>query len=429
MELRFEAARARPALADEDIDRAIDARSELIGPVLAGPARDAGMLGWLAVGEAMPEPALAALRDEAARARELADTLVLVGIGGSNRGALAAIGALGRRVASPARVVCAGDSLSASALREVLATARRESVVLDVVAKDFNTLEPGIAFRLLREAMIERHGEACGERILVTGSRGAGQLLELARAQGYRSLEFPASIGGRFSVLSAVGLFPMAFAGLDVGALLEGARDAERALRHASRDSLRENPAVRYAVARNLLAARGFVVEGLAAFEPDLAPFGRWWTQLFAETDGKCGEAVFPTFLAYSEDLHAVGQFVQQGRRCLFETFLGLFHEASELAINPSGKVRDGFEYLDGKPFDLLNRTVREAALEAHSAGGVPCLELSCGELREESLGALFYFFMLSAYLSASLLGVNPFTQDGVEGYKRSMYRRLGKTR
>ena len=405
---------------------AIEKNAELIGRVQRGEAWNDGWLGWFAVSESFPEKVAEAVEEAAERVRRTADLMIVIGIGGSNRGAMAAIHALRRSVSSPTRIEFAGDTMSAAELMEAVESAKSHSTVLNVIAKDFRTLEPGIAFRILRAAMMEKYGEAHRDRIIVTGSRGSGQLGELAEKHGYRFLDFPANIGGRFSVLSAVALFPMAVAGIDIGLLVRGAKGAEAALKSTD---IRSNPAVRYAVDRSILFSKGFFVESLVFFEPALQHFARWWIQLFAETEGKNGKAVLPTCFSYSEDLHAVGQFVQQGTRCVSETYLNYFYRDSGLMIGGSESVRDGFEYLDGKKFDELNRAVYAAALQAHSEAGVPCVEIAASPIDEESLGELFYFFLFAAYLSGSLLGVDPFTQDGVEGYKKNMRRLLGKDR
>jgi glucose-6-phosphate isomerase len=424
MDLHFDSQHAEGLVSAAETRQKIGANEALIEGVLRGSVWNERALGWFSTEDSAPEAELERIQAEADRVRAMADVMVVIGIGGSNRGAMAAIQALRRRSSPGPRIVFAGDSLSASRLKDAVETVRNESVVLNVIAKDFNTVEPGIAFRVLREAMVAKYGAAYSERIVVTGSHGSGQLLELARQHGYRRLEFPASIGGRFSVLSAVGLFPMAVAGIDIRAMVDGARNAERELKGTEPYT---NPAVLYAVDRSILFSKGYIVESLVVFEPDLVPLSRWWTQLAAETEGKSQEAVFPTSFVYSEDLHAVGQYVQQGKRCLIETYLGFFHADPDLVIHGSASVHDGFDYLDGRPFDELNRAVYSAALEAHSGGGVPCLALGAPSICERSLGELFYFFMFASYLSASLLGVNPFTQDGVEGYKANMYRLLGK--
>jgi glucose-6-phosphate isomerase len=424
MDLVFDSRNTRDYIEPIETLQRIRSNEELIRKARRGSIGNEAWLGWFSVAGSVPEAEMEMILDEAARVRENADVLVVIGVGGSNRGAMAAIEALHRSLKSPTRVVYAGDSLSAAKLSDIVEIVKNESAMLNVIAKDFNTVEPGIAFRILREIMIEKYGREYGKRIIATGSRGPGQLFELAREHGYRFLDFPKSIGGRFSVLSAVGLFPMAVSGIDIVRLIGGARDAENFLKEAD---IYSNPAVLYAVNRGILFSKGFTVESLVFFEPDLYPFARWWTQLFAETEGKTSDAIFPTFFGYSEDLHAVGQYVQQGRRCIAETYLRAFHESPEFVIRASEGVRDGFDYLDGKPFDELNRAVYEAALQAHARDGVPCLEIAAPPIGERTLGELFYFFMFACYLSATLLNVNPFTQEGVEAYKRNMYRILGK--
>lgn len=416
-------------VSDGDIDRWIGARADRIDSVRRGEAWDRRWLGWFDPAVSASPEILESLHAQAVRVRGIADTLIVIGIGGSNRGAMAAIQAMHRSLRSAVRIFWAGDTLSSSAMQAAIEVIKTRSVVLNVIAKDFNTVEPGIAFRMLRGAMIERYGDGYADRIVATGSRGPGQLHELALRHGYHFLDFPREIGGRFSVLSEVGLFPMAVAGVDIDSVTAGARKMAAALRNAG---LMKDPAIRYVAARHLLFGEGFPIESLVLFEPDLVPFAKWWTQLFAETEGKNDKALFPTWFSYSEDLHAVGQLVQQGGRRIIETYLDLFNATQDLVIGASDMVRDGFDYLTGKRFDDLGRAVYGAAIEAHASDGVPCIELVPGGdgaegIAEGSLGALFYFFMYAAAISATLNGADPFTQDGVEAYKRNMYRRLGK--
>ncbi|GAB1483098.1 glucose-6-phosphate isomerase [Treponema sp.] len=407
-----------------ELEQALKNQRKHIEDVQQGAIWNDGRLGWFCVDQAFPADERERLRTAASWAQETAQVLVVIGIGGSNRGALAAISALHRTLRSPTRVLFAGDTLSASSLLDTLELIKNESVILNVIAKDFNTVEPGIAFRLLRKAMKEKYGHEYNKRIVVTGSHGKGQLQEMAEKEGYRFLAFPKDVGGRFSVLTTVALFPMAVAGLDIDTLLEGAKDMERQLKETTIDT---NPAVQYAVNRNILFLKGFHIESLVFFEPDLIHLARWWVQLFAESEGKNQKAIFPTFFSYSEDLHAVGQYVQEGKRNIQETYLCLFHENPNLIIGPSTEEQDGFDYLDGKAFDKLNRSVYQAAFKAHSEAGVPCTEIAVSQVTERNLGQVFYFFMFAVYVSASLLGVDPFSQDGVENYKDAMYSLLGK--
>lgn len=393
----------------------------LIEAVQAGLEQDKGSLGWFAVDLACSKE----LHALAAKVQGMAEVMIVIGIGGSNRAAIAALDALGRTAKSPTTLYFAGDSLSTTRLEDALHLVRTKSVVLNVIAKDFNTVEPGIWFRMLRFAMQEKYGPSYHERIVTIGSRGEGQLYDLAKLHGYAYLPFPKDVGGRFSALSPVGLFPMAVAGLDVEKILQGARDQEKRIKETPWE---ENPAVRYAALRNIIRKKGIQVESLVFFEPDLFALSRWWIQLFAESEGKTDFVLFPVGFSYSEDLHAVGQYVQEGPRILLETFLKLNYQTEALLIGPSADVQDGFSYLDAKAFSVLNESVYRSALKAHSEDGVPCCELKLdGHLDELALGSLFWFFLFSAYLSATLLGVNPFDQEGVEGYKKNMYAELGK--
>lgn len=405
---------------DQEIDKNIAENRELLCSVQRGRAEDTGYLGWFSVGM----EGLDRVQAEAERVRNLAEVMIVIGIGGSNRAAVAALQALKREVKSSTTLFFAGDTLSPTRLEDALDCIETKSVVLNVIAKDFKTVEPGITFRMLRSALQRKYGDSYAQRIVATGSDGEGQLHELALKEGYAFLRFPREIGGRFSALSEVSLFPLAVAGVDIGVLMAGAGLMERRLKEMPPE---ENPAMRYAVLRNIIRKRGITIESLVVFEPDLQDFIQWWVQLFAETEGKTEQVLFPVGFSYSEDLHAVGQYVQEGPRVLLETFLDLQYTPNKKVIEPS-EQEDGFSYLDGKRFQILNNTVYQAARKAHVEGGVPCIELSCDEpLGTASIGSLFYFFLFSAYCSSVLLGVNPFDQNGVEAYKRAMYHDLGK--
>lgn len=400
--------------------QALQANAPGLERILRGEFGAPEDLGWFAPARWESDPLVETLERLAGIIRQEAQVFVLVGIGGSNRGAQAVIESLGdRRV----EIVYAGDNLSAQALKGVLRRIQGCPTIVNVIAKDFNTLEPGIAFRMLRQQLQDEYGAEAADRIIVTGSPGAGQLAELAEMADYVYLPFPTDMGGRWSVLSAVGMLPIAVAGVDLRALIRGASEAAIELQSLPVDV---NPAAQYAVARNLLFEQGFVIENLVSFEPALSYFGRWWSQLFAESEGKNQRCIFPIASNYSEDLHASGQYLQEGRRMIFETFLDAHFAHPEVTI-PLSRVVDGFGYLDGERFGTLNAAVYQAAYQAHTAGGVPCLQLQCGEINPALFGELFYFFMLSCCLSATLIGVDPFGQPGVEAYKKNMYRLLGK--
>jgi glucose-6-phosphate isomerase len=244
------------------------------------------------------------------------------------------------------------------------------------------------------------------------------------RQYPYRFLPFPLAVGGRFSVLSPVGLLPIAVSGVNIRELLQGAREMARYIQTTPPE---QNSAVQYGVIRNLLLERGFCVEILGYFEPLLEYFAKWWVQLFGESEGKDGTGIFPTACSFSEDLHSLGQYIQDGRKMLFETFINLAEPGARLPIPADPQTADGFEYLDGKDFADLNRTDYEATVQAHAAGGVPVMILNVPELTPYYFGQLFYFFEYTCFVSATLLGVDPFDQLGVEAYKTRMFEALGK--
>lgn len=392
--------------------RAAEAFARLYGR----PEEDAENKGWMSVRDAACD--LPALTQKAREIREKGETLVVVGVGGSNRAAQAAV----RALAPDADILWAGNTLSAAEVRRILDKIETKDVCLDVIAKNFETLEPGSHFRVLRQAMARRwSGRELAERITVTGTRGS-RLERVAREQGYAFLTFPDAIGGRYSALSPVGLLPMAAAGLEIDSLLSGAEEMERALRADGTGGA----AADYAACRSLAWRKGKRVEILSCFEPRLEGLGRWWLQLFGESEGKDGKGLFPACAVFSEDLHAIGQYIQQGTQQHIETFLCVRDGGASVTLHNDG-VDDGFGYLDGMDFAEINRRAEEATMAAHAAGGVPCVRVGVDRIDEAALGRLFYFFMASCAVSARLLGVDPFDQPGVEEYKARMFRALGK--
>ena len=412
----------RTGLTEEVLDQRLQAAAPLLAEVLAGEEQYQDNLGWFSVDEAAGPERVDFLLEQAARVRADADAFVVIGIGGSNQAARAVVKAL-RPENGPA-ILWAGNTISACETARLLKELDGyQSVYIDCIAKNFETLEPGISFRVLRRYLEQRYGQAeAAKRIFATGTPGS-TLHQLCIDNGYTFLTFPERIGGRYSVGSDVGLFPMAVAGVDVKALVQGMRDMRDELRAAPAG---ENLALRYACLRKWMLEQGLSLEMLAFFEPRLDYFAKWWIQLFAESEGKDGTGLYPVVSSNSEDLHSIGQFIQQGSPILFETFVTVRARDASVVL-PATDKKDYFDYLTGRDFWDINDTARRATMRAHSEGGIPCLELSIPAIDAHTLGELFYFFLFSCYLSCRLVGVNPFNQPGVESYKGYMFKNLGK--
>lgn len=375
--------------------------------------------GWMDVASRCTESWLEPILARADYIRRQADAFVLVGVGGSNNAARAVIEAMPQRC--DREVIYAGNTMSAWEMERVLAKLKNRSVHINVIAKNFETMEPGVAFRRLRRFLTEVYGEAANDHVTVTGTEGS-HLHDLCRTHGYAFLSFPKNIGGRFSAISEVGLLPMAVAGLDVRALLKGAMAEEAAL---MAEDAAENRALRYALDRYRMYLDGRRVELLAFFEPRFSCFARWWAQLFGESEGKQDTGMYPAFVSYTEDLHSVGQFIQEGSGILAETFLLTTETPPSSPLTPD-QVEDRFSYLDDADFAAINQVACAATQKAHGQR-LPCAELTVGALNEETFGQLFYFFEFACYCSARLLDVDPFDQPGVEAYKNHMFQALGK--
>lgn len=397
----------------------MEAHSHLLEQIQAGEDGYKDVLGWLHVSTWAGEAVLSQVEALAEKIRKDADAFVLIGVGGSNNTARSVIEALGT---DGPEIIYAGNTLSPRALSQVMDAVKGKKIWINCIAKNFETLEPGSSFRILRKYMYEAYGSTeAAQRIIATGTRGS--LLEaLCHERGYTFLEFPEDVGGRYSGITSVGLLPMAVAGINIRKLVQGAMDMERSLLFASAG---ENVAFEYACIRNMLYKQGYALEMLASFEPAFRWFYKWWIQLFAETEGKEGKGLFPVTGEYSEELHAVGQFVQEGTPLMFETFLDVKTPVGTLVIENDG-IKDAFDYLDGMDFQTVNRIAFEATVKAHSRR-LSCLILTLDRLDEYCFGEMFYFFMFACCISARLLGVNPFDQPGVEAYKEQMFEGLGK--
>lgn len=378
------------------------------------------VLGWLNVDEWASQEAVDQIMKMADEVRKNADVFVLIGVGGSNQAARAVIKAF--QSSDGPEILYAGNNISPHYVNRLIEKLEGKSVYINVIAKNFETLEPGIGFRVLRRYLHGRYGETANQRITVTGTKGSW-FQQIAIDHGYDFLVFPDNIGGRFSVLSDVGLFPMAVAGIDITRVVAGAKEMQHRLMN---ESLEDHLALKYACYRNLLLYKGFQIEMLAFFEPQFEYFSKWWVQLFAESEGKDGKGIFPVSASFSEDLHSVGQYIQEGQRILFETFIDIQKQTNSLVLFDD-QVEDRFGYLHEKDFWEINKAASEATITAHSESGIPCLKLMVPEINEYYFGQLFYFFEFSCYLSARILGVNPFNQPGVENYKNYMFRKLGK--
>ena len=407
-----------------------DARSALRPRVLdahravldrTGTASD--MLGWRDLLLTPDRGVLGEIEEVAAEIRERADVLVCIGIGGSYLGPQAVIEAL-----TPAfsgsdgpEIVFAGHHLSPGYHEALLAYLEGKSVYANVISKSGSTLEPALAFRFVRR-FLEDHFDDAAERIVVTTGPTGGLLNPLRDERGYRKFVIPDGVGGRFSVLTPVGLLPVAAAGHDVRALLDGAADTLRAL-----DEPEDNPALDYAADRTLLHEDGYKTELLAVFEPRLRELGSWWQQLFGESEGKEHKGLFPAVAQYTSDLHSLGQYVQQGQRTLVESFLWVEDAGDGPTVGEEAGNPDELNYLAGKPYAAINRSAYEATAAAHAEGGVPNWTLGLPGLDARSLGALVAFYEHAVSVSGYLLGVNPFDQPGVENYKQKMFSLLGR--
>lgn len=389
--------------------------------LLEGTGRGSDFLGWVRL-PFEAEKSLPALQEAAERLRESCRTVVCVGIGGSYLGTRAAAEALGTRGVS---LAYAGHHLSSTSLSRLMAGLDPKATGLIVISKSGTTTEPAVAFRILRKWLEDAVGEKkAAERILAVTDRAKGALKALAGAKGYATFTIPDDVGGRYSVLTPVGLLPLAAAGVDVEALVAGAQEAAR---RAETEPFESNPALRYAAARNLALHKGKSVEVLACWRPELHTVAEWWKQLFGESEGKEGKGLFPASVDFTTDLHSLGQYLQEGQRLFLETMLWVEREDESLEIPGGEDDGDGLSELAGKPLSFVNEKAMLGTTAAHRDGGVPVLSFRLPVLDARALGHLFQTFEFAGGVSGYLLGVNPFDQPGVEAYKRNMFALLGR--
>lgn len=385
---------------------------------------------WLDLPSRDPNPDMFRILLAAERIRNDSDICVVVGIGGSYLGARAAIELLlgpdhniGKGKGNP-QIFFAGNDLSTRHWNALTNLLKDKDFSVVVISKSGTTLEPAIAFRSLRWMLERKYGtDVAKQRIYAVTDPGEGALRQMVQEEGWESFPIPAGVGGRYSVLTAAGLLPMAVAGIDISEMMNGAMDAREAYAMGSF----ENPVWQYAAVRNLLYRGGKEVEILASFEPGFQYFGLWWQQLFGESEGKDGKGLFPVTAELTRDLHSLGQMIQEGRRNLFETMLRFDPPENPVIVGSDWKNLDGLNYLEGKSLGEVEESAFQGTVSAHVDGGVPVIVMDCGELNVRKVGELFYFLELCCGVSAYLLGVNPFDQPGVEAYKQNMFQLLGK--
>ena len=403
-----------------DYAAAAKAHETLVGRTGAG----ADFTGWLELPRRIRDGELPAILDAARLIRSRSKVLVVIGIGGSYLGARGAIELLkpipGK---DDPRIFFVGNGLSADALCDTLDQLGDMDFDVNVISKSGTTLEPAVSFRIFRELLTKKYGADAGKHIFATTDAHRGVLKSLADAEGWTSFVVPDDVGGRFSVLSAVGLLPMAVAGIDVERIIDAAIAELRALDLRSP----ENPAWQYAAARQKLYSQGYSVEILASYEPSFRFMAEWWKQLYGESEGKDGIGIFPASVEFTADLHSMGQYIQEGPRMLMESVVRFARSRRSFTVPYESANADGLNYIAGRDLADVCRTAADAVKEAHISGGVPNLVIEVPERNEEGFAAMVCFFEMACGISGYMSGVNPFNQPGVEAYKKNMFRMLGK--
>ena len=390
-------------------------------------------VGWLELPTNYDKEEFERIKKSAKRIQNDSDILVVIGIGGSYLGARAVIESLTStfynmlpdKIRKTPQILYAGNNLSPNYINELVELIGDKDFSVNVISKSGTTTEPAIAFRIFREILENKYGiEEARSRIYVTTDKQKGALKTLADGEGYEEFVIPDNIGGRYSVLTAVGLLPIAVAGIDIDKLMEGARIAQE--RYAD-SSLKYNECYQYAVVRNILYKLNKNTEILVNYEPKMHYFTEWWKQLYGESEGKEQKGIFPAGVDFTTDLHSMGQYIQEGRRNLFETVIAINKPNSNITINPDDDNLDGLNYLAGKQLDFVNKKAMEGTIKAHVSGDVPNIVVNLERLDETVIGQLIYFFEKACAMSGLILGVNPFNQPGVEEYKKNMFKLLEK--
>ena len=390
-------------------------------------------LGWIDLPVNYDKDEFERIKNAAERIKNNSEVLVVIGIGGSYLGARAAIEMLSHNFQNvldsskrkTPQIFFVGNNISSTYMADLLEAVEGKDISVNVISKSGTTTEPAIAFRIFKSYLEKKYGkEEAKNRIFATTDKAKGALKSLADAEGYETFVVPDDVGGRFSVLTAVGLLPIAVAGINIDEMMSGAADAREEF---SNPSLEENACYRYAAARNALYNKGKGIEILVNYEPCLHYFNEWWKQLYGESEGKDNKGLFPAAVDFSTDLHSMGQYIQEGRRNLIETVLNVEKAKKTILIEETAEDGDGLNFLAGKDMDFVNKKAFQGTLLAHNDGGVPNMVLNIPELSAYYFGQLVYFFEKACGISGYLLGVNPFDQPGVEAYKKNMFALLGK--
>lgn len=429
----FDYSKTAPFIREEEVTymkNSVEAAKELL---VSGRGAGNDFIGWIDLPVNYDKEEFGRIQAAAEKIRRDSEVLVVIGIGGSYLGARAAIdflrpdfyNNLPKEERNAPEIYFAGNSISASYLSNLIRVIGDRDFSVNVISKSGTTTEPAVAFRIFKELLEEKYGKKeAASRIYATTDRARGALKGLADEEGYETFVVPDDIGGRFSVLTAVGLLPIAVSGADITKLMEGAASGrERALNHA----FEENDALQYAAVRNILYRKGKQVEILANYEPRLHYVSEWWKQLYGESEGKDQKGIFPASVDLTTDLHSMGQYIQDGSRILFETVLNVQDSGVDVQIKKEEKDLDGLNYLAGKGMNFVNTCAMQGTLMAHTDGNTPNLVVQIPQMDEHALGELFYFFEFAVGVSGYLLAVNPFNQPGVESYKKNMFALLGK--
>ncbi len=429
----FDYSKAAPFIKDHEVDSmkklAEDAKELLVSKTGAGN----DFLGWIDLPVDYDKDEFARIKKAAAKIQSDSEVLLVIGIGGSYLGARAAIeflrhsfyNVVSKEIRKTPEIYFVGNSISSTYIRHLMDVIGDRDFSINMISKSGTTTEPAIAFRVFKEMMEKKYGkEEAAKRIYATTDRVKGSLKHLATEEGYETFVVPDDIGGRFSVLTAVGLLPIAVSGADIDKLMEGARAGRETALNAP---FEENDSLKYAAIRNILLRKGKEIEILANYEPSVHCVSEWWKQLYGESEGKDQKGIFPASVDLTTDLHSMGQFIQDGSRNMFETVINIETSREELVLQEEPVDLDGLNYLAGKSVDFVNKSAMNGTILAHTDGQVPNLMVKVPEVNEFYLGELFYFFEFACGVSGYLLGVNPFNQPGVESYKKNMFALLGK--